>query len=89
MNGIEGFWSLFQREYHDTFHHLSDKHLDRYVWKFTGRINILDIDTLEQMPFLARSIVGKRLPAMRIWAHDDGDCPRPEGQGPSPDLDGR
>ena len=60
-NGMEGFWSLFKRGYHGTFHHLSEKHLDRYVQEFTGRNNIRDMDTLDQMAFLARGIVGKRL----------------------------
>ena len=58
---MEGFWSLFKRGYHGTFHHLSEKHLDRYVREFTGRNNIRDMDTVDQMAFLARSFVGKRL----------------------------
>lgn len=61
VNGMEGFWSMFKRGYHGTFHHLSDKHLNRYVQAFTGRNNIRDLDTLKQMEFLARAIVGKRL----------------------------
>ena len=61
VNGMEGFWSLFKRGYHGTFHHLSEKHLDRYLREFTGRNNIRDMDTLAQMEFLARAIVGKRL----------------------------
>ena len=60
VNGMEGFWSLFKRGYHGTFHHLSEKHLNRYVAEFTGRNNIRDLDTLDQMAFLARGIVGKR-----------------------------
>lgn len=60
-NGMEGFWSLFKRGYRGTFHHLSEKHLDRYIQEFTGRNNIRDMDTLDQMAFLARGIVGKRL----------------------------
>ena len=35
--------------------------LDRYVQEFAGRNNIRDMDTLDQMAFLARGIVGKRL----------------------------
>lgn len=61
VNGMEGFWSLFKRGCHGTFHHLSEKHLDRYAREFTGRNNIRDMDTLDQMAFLARAIVGKRL----------------------------
>ena len=60
-NGIESFWSLFKRGYHGTFHHLSEKHLDRYVREFTGRNNIRDLDTIDQMAALERGMVGKRL----------------------------
>ncbi len=60
VNSIEGFWSLFKRGYHGTFHHLSEKHLNRYVAEFSGRNNIRDLDTLDQMAFLARGVVGKR-----------------------------
>ena len=60
-NGMESFWSLFKRGYHGTFHHLSEKHLGRYAREFTGRNNIRDKDTLEQMAFIARGFVGKRL----------------------------
>ena len=60
-NGVESFWSLFKRGYHGTFHHLSEKHLDRYVREFTGRNNIRDMDTIDQMAALARGFVGKRL----------------------------
>ena len=61
VNGMEGFWSLFKRGYHGTFHHLSEKHLDRNVREFTGRNNIRDLDTLEHMAFLTHAIVGNRL----------------------------
>ena len=30
-NGLESFWSMFKRAYHGTYHHLSKKHLQRYV----------------------------------------------------------
>ena len=60
-NGMESFWSLFKRGYHGTFHHLSEKHLDRYVREFTGRNNIRDMDTIDQMAALVRGMDGKRL----------------------------
>ncbi|MYH57343.1 MAG: IS1595 family transposase [Boseongicola sp. SB0675_bin_26] len=60
-NGIEALWSLFKRGYHGTFHHISDQHLDRYVAEFEGRNNIRDMDTIDQMAFLARAIVGRRI----------------------------
>ena len=60
-NGIEALWSLFKRGYHGTFHHISDQHLDRYMAEFEGRNNIRDMDMVDQMAFLARAIVGKRI----------------------------
>ena len=59
--GIESFWSMFKRGYHGTFHHLSEKHLDRYVAEFSGRYNLRELDTTDQMAGLARGMVGKRL----------------------------
>ena len=60
-NGIESFWSLFKRGYYGTYHHMSRKHLRRYVKEFTGRHNIRSLDTLEQMAVLTKGMEGKRL----------------------------
>ena len=60
-NGMESFWSLLKRGYHGTFHHLSEKHLNRYIQEFAGRNNIRDMDTIDQMTFMVRSMTGKQL----------------------------
>ena len=52
---------MLKRGYHGTFHHLSEKHLDRYVREFAGRHNVRDLDTVAQMSMLVRGMVGKRL----------------------------
>ena len=36
-NGIESFWAMLKRGYYGTFHHVSVKHLHRYVAEFAGR----------------------------------------------------
>ena len=36
-------------------------HLERYVIEFSGRHNVREMDTIGQMAFLAKGIVGKRL----------------------------
>ena len=60
-NTIEGFWSLLKRGYHGTFHQFSPKHTQRYVNEFAGRQSIRDLGTMDQLRWLARAMVGKRL----------------------------
>ena len=60
-NGMESFWSLLDRGYGGTHHHISAKHLPRYVNEFAGRHNIRNMDTADMMVALARGMVGKRL----------------------------
>ena len=63
-NGIESVWAVLKRGYHGTFHHVSFKHLQRYVDEFTFRLNEgrCDVDTLDRMVSLFRNIGGRRLP---------------------------
>ena len=60
-NGIESFWSMLKRGYHGTYHHMSAKHLDRYVTEFSGRHNSREADTADQMARMAKAMEGKRL----------------------------
>ena len=60
-NGIESFWSMLKRGYQGTFHHFSEKHLDRYVTEFAGRHNDREADTIDMMGNAAQGMVGKRL----------------------------
>jgi transposase-like protein len=39
VNNIEGFWSLFKRGIQGSWHHISEKHLTRYLNEFTYRQN--------------------------------------------------
>ena len=59
-NGIESFWFL-KRGYHGVYHHMSIKHLQRYVDEFAGRFSIRDEDTLDQMQDVVAGVVGRRL----------------------------
>ncbi len=49
-NGVESFWSMLKRGYHGVYHHMSPKHLHRYVNEYAGRHNVRDMDTLEVTP---------------------------------------
>ena len=60
-NGIESFWALLKRGYHGTYHHMSERHLQRYVNEFSGRHNDRKRDTLDQMQNVVAGMVGKRL----------------------------
>ena len=60
-NGIESFWALMKRGLHGTYHHVSVKHLGRYVGEFSGRHNDRPADTIDQMTRMARNVGGKRL----------------------------
>lgn len=60
-NGIESFWALLKRGYYGTFHHLSPKHLNRYVREFATRHNMRNLDTADQMSLIAESLIGRRI----------------------------
>ena len=60
-NGMESFWAMLKRGYHGTYHHISEKHLHRYVAEFSGRHNVRDCDTIDQMISVVVGMIGKRL----------------------------
>lgn len=59
-NGIESFWALLKRGYYGTFHHMSVKHLHRYVNEFSTRYN-LGHDTITCLDAITDAMVGRRL----------------------------
>ena len=60
-NGIESFWAMLDRGIMGNFHHVSHKHLDRYIGEFAGRHNQRSQDTLHLLHRVAGGMVGKRL----------------------------
>ncbi len=42
-NGIESVWAVLKRGINGTCHHLSSKHLHRYVNEFTYRLNACNV----------------------------------------------
>ena len=62
-NGIESFWSVLKRGLHGTYHHVSVKHLGKYVNEFTFRLNEGNVKrpTMARLESLVKSSVGKRL----------------------------
>ena len=68
VNGVESFWAGLKRGYHGTHHHMSAKHLDRYVAEFAGRHNHRQLDTEAMMAKTGDGMVGKRLPYAELVA---------------------
>lgn len=60
-NGLESFWAMLKRGYHGTYHHMSPKHLDRYVSEFATRQNLRELDTADLMGEVAARMVGQQL----------------------------
>lgn len=56
---IESFWALFKRGYYGTYHHMSRRHLRRYLTKVSGRRNVRSADTAEQIRRLAGGLAGR------------------------------
>ena len=50
-----------KRGFDGTYHHVSVKHLGRYVGEFSGRHNDRPSDTIDQMEHMVRETTGKRL----------------------------
>nr|VFK52557.1 MAG: Transposase [Candidatus Kentron sp. TC] len=62
-NGIESVWAVLKRGYNGVYHHMSTKHLSRYVDEFTFRLNQgnVKIHTLVRITSMAKGMFGKRL----------------------------
>ena len=63
VNGIESVWAVLKRGIYGTFHHVSPKHLGRYVDEFTFRLNEGNVArrTLLRLDSFVDGTAGKRL----------------------------
>ena len=62
-NSIEAVWAVLKRSITGTWHHVSAKHLARYVNEAAFRLNKgnCEVDTIDRMAALASQVGGKRL----------------------------
>jgi transposase-like protein len=62
-NSIESVWAVFKRGVYGTFHHISPKHLGRYVDEFTFRLNEGNVarHTTQRIASFVDAAEGKRL----------------------------
>ncbi len=61
-NGTESFLGGTETRHDGVYHHMSEKHLNRYVNEFEGRHNNRPLDAENQMATMAANTVGKHLP---------------------------
>ncbi|HUS96139.1 MAG TPA: IS1595 family transposase [Hyphomicrobiaceae bacterium] len=69
-NSIESVWAVLKRGVHGVYHHVSPKHLARYVDEFTFRLNEGDVKrhTLARLDSFVGAIAGKRLTYKELTA---------------------
>jgi transposase-like protein len=60
-NTIEGYFSLLKRGINGVFHHVSERHLHRYLKEFDFRYNLRNIKDGERTSLAIAGIEGKRL----------------------------
>jgi transposase-like protein len=69
-NGIESVWALLKRGVYGTWHHISPKHVARYVNEVTFRLNAANvaIHTLDRLDSFIAAVDGQRLTWERLTA---------------------
>ena len=62
-NSIESVWAVLKRGVNGVYHHVSPKHLNRYVQEFTFRLNDGNVErhSLDRITSLLAASIGQRL----------------------------
>jgi len=61
VNNCESFFALFKRGVHGAFHHISKKHMHRYLDEFSFRWDYRKVSDGERTERAIRAAEGKRL----------------------------
>jgi ISXO2-like transposase domain len=67
-NSIESVWAVLKRGLHGVYHHVTPKHLHRYVDEFAFRLNEGDVrrHTLTRLDSFVDGVANKRLTYKRL-----------------------
>ena len=60
-NRVEGYFAILKRGIYGTFHHVSRRHLPRYLAEFDSRYSARHLSDSERAVGVIRGAVGKRL----------------------------
>lgn len=60
-NSAESYFALFKRGIYETFHNISEAHLDRHLAEFDFRANTRDLSDRERCAALLTATKGRRL----------------------------
>jgi transposase-like protein len=69
-NGIESVWAVLKRGLHGVYHHVTKKHLGRYVDEFAFRLNEGNVQrhTWERLASFVDAVAGKRITYKELTA---------------------
>jgi transposase-like protein len=69
-NGIESVWAVLKRGLHGIYHHVTVKHLGRYVDEFSFRLNAGNVKrhTLDRLASFVDAVAGKRITYRELTA---------------------
>lgn len=60
-NGVESFWALLKRGYNGIYHHMSPRHLHRYINEFSFRHNTAKAGTMAFIDMTIEKMINRRL----------------------------